>query len=298
MKYFTNTTDFYSDVPSAVTLGKFDGLHRGHQKLIREITRLRGDGVASVVFALASEERPYLLSPEEKREMVSQYNIDCMINCPFIPEILSMEPEEFIRKILKEKLKAAYVVVGTDFRFGHKRKGDAALLQSLQDQYNMKVFVLEKECHGQREISSTYVKEALAAGDMELVHTLLGYHYPVKGTVQHGRQLGRRLGMPTVNLIPEPGKLLPPPGVYFSDVYSAGRQYRGVTNIGYKPTVDGSFLGVETYLYDFHQDIYGREAEVRLRHYRRPEQKFESVEALKRQMQKDIASGKEYFRVS
>ena len=142
------------------------------------------------------------------------------------------------------------------------------------------------------------MKQALAGGDMELVEELLGYPYEVGGIVQHGQRLGRRLGMPTVNLIPEAEKLLPPCGVYYSDVQAEGQMYHGVTNIGYKPTVDGSFLGVETYLYEFHQEIYGKEATVGLRHYSRPEQKFDSIDALKYQMQKDISSGKEYFRVS
>lgn len=298
MIYFDNTTDFSCDRPTAVTLGKFDGLHRGHRKLIGKVAGLKAEGLSSVVFTLAPEERSYLLSPEEKREMIEQYNIDCMIRCPFVPEILGMEPETFVFEVLKNKLHARYVVVGTDWRFGHGRSGDVALLQQLQEKYDFQAVVVQKECLGDREISSTYVKEALADGEMELVESLLGYYYPVKGIVQHGQRLGRRLGMPTVNLIPEPGKLLPPCGVYFSDVYSGGMQYQGVTNIGYKPTVDGSFLGVETYLYDFHQDIYGREAEVRLRHFCRPEQKFDSIEALKTQMQKDIRFGKEYFRVS
>ncbi len=298
MKYFSNTTDFSWEKPTAVTLGKFDGLHRGHQKLLAEVSRLRSQEVSSAVFAIAPPERPYLLSPEEKREMIERYNMDCMVACPFIPEILHMAPEEFIRRILKERLHARYVVVGTDFRFGYQRSGDAALLQAVQKTYGLQVLVLEKECCRGREISSTYVREALEVGDMELVQELLGYAYPVQGIVQHGHQLGRRLGMPTINLIPEPGKLLPPSGVYFSDVEAGGRWYQGVTNIGVKPTVDGSFLGVETYLYDFHQDIYGRETKVHLRHYCRPERKFESVEALKHQMEKDIYSGKEYFRVS
>ncbi len=296
MKYFCNTTDFHSDGPTAVTLGKFDGLHRGHQKLIEEIISLGSEKIQTAVFALASDERPYLLSPEEKKERLEGYNIDYLIRCPFVPEILGMEPETFVKEVLEKRLHAKYIVVGTDFRFGHNRKGDAHFLKMLEKAYNMKVIIVEKECYNGREISSTYVKEALAQGKMELVNELLGYEYPVSGVVQHGKKLGRRLGMPTVNLIPESGKLLPPCGVYYSDVYSGGNQYRGVTNIGYKPTVDGSFLGVETYLYDFHQDIYGKEATVCLRHFERPEQKFASIEALKQQMQKDILSGKEYFR--
>ena len=235
---------------------------------------------------------------KKKKERLERYNIDYLIRCPFIPEILGMEPETFVKEVLKERLHAKYVVVGTDFHFGHNRKGDADFLKTLEEAYDMKVIVMEKECFNGLEISSTYIRELLALGNMELVSELLGYEYPVSGIVQHGKKLGRRLGMPTVNLIPEPGKLLPPCGVYYSDVFSGGNQYCGVTNICYKPTVDGSFLGVETYLYDFHQDVYGKEATVCLRHYERPEQKFDSVESLKHQMQKDIQLGKQYFNFS
>lgn len=295
MDYISNTTQFYSQRPSAVTLGKFDGLHRGHQKLVREILRLQGEGLRGIVFTIAPEKNPVLLTPGEKRAVLEQYGVDCMIRCPFIPDILHMEPETFISQILIRGLHAKYIVVGTDFRFGCNRSGDVELLRSLQDQYGYTLLVIEKECLGEREISSTYIREALGCADMSLVHELLGTYYPVWGVVQHGRQLGRRIGMPTINLIPEERKLLPPSGVYYSDVACGGRLWHGVTNIGFKPTVDGSFLGVETYLYGVHDDLYDREVQVYLRHFCRPEHRFGSVEELKAQMERDIASGKEYF---
>ena len=298
MIYINDTTEFYSEVPSVVTLGKFDGFHRGHQKLLREVKKLQEEqGLRGIVFTISSEKLPVLLSTDEKRWMVEQYGIDCMIRCPFVPEILSMDPETFVSEILIKKLQANYIVVGTDFRFGHQRTGDVRLLGALQQEYGFTLRVMEKECLGEREISSTYVKEALAGADMELVTELLGYPYLVKGTVQHGRKLGRKLGMPTVNLIPEDKKLLPPPGVYFSRTVCEGRTYFGMTNVGYKPTVDGSFLGAETYLFGTNQDMYEKELEVSLMKFRRQERKFDSVEELKAQMQKDIQAGKEYFRV-
>lgn len=297
MNYINNTADFHSDRPSAITLGKFDGLHRGHQKLIDEIIRLQKEQYYGIVFTIAPEHNPVLLTNEEKRRRLEEQGIDCMIRCPFIPEILGMEPEDFVSEILVGKLKAKYIVVGTDFRFGHQRKGDAGLLAALQEKYGYTLIVVEKECYGDREISSTYIKEALADSDMELVNTLLGYAYPVQGEILHGRQLGRRIGMPTINLVPQPRKLLPREGVYYSNVKIGREQYHGVTNIGYKPTVDGSFLGVETYLYEVQENLYGQEAEVSILTFRRPEQKFSGVEELKAQMERDILSGKEYFGV-
>ncbi len=297
MNYIYNTTDFYSDVPSAVTLGKFDGLHRGHQKLIREIVRLQKEQYYGIVFTIAPENNPALLTVEEKRYILETHGIDCMIRCPYIPEILGMEPETFVAQILIRKLKAKYIVVGTDFRFGCGRSGDVELLAALQEKYDYTLIVVEKECCKGREISSTYIRESLAASDMALVQELLGFPYPVRGTVQHGKQLGRRIGMPTINMIPEPGKLLPPEGVYYSDVTVGEIQCHGVTNIGYKPTVDGTFLGVETYLYGVQENLYGQEAEVRIRSFRRPERRFSGIEELKTQMELDILSGKEFFGV-
>ncbi|MDO4322801.1 MAG: bifunctional riboflavin kinase/FAD synthetase [Lachnospiraceae bacterium] len=298
MIYIDDTTDFYSDQPSAVTLGKFDGLHRGHQKLLKKVKYLQRQGFRGIVFSIAPEKVPVLLTSEEKRAMVEEQGMDCMIKCPFIPEVLSMDPETFLADVLIKKLHAEHIVVGTDFRFGYKRTGDVRLLGLLQKKYGFTLHVIEKECFQGREISSTYVKEALAGADMELVTELLGYTYPVSGIVRHGRQLGRRIGMPTVNLVPEERKLMPPPGVYFSRTEVGESTYCGVTNIGYKPTVDGSFLGAETYLYGTHENLYDREIKVSLLRFRRQERKFGSVEELKAQMEKDILAGKEYFRVS
>lgn len=298
MKYIQSTTEFFSDRPTAVTLGKFDGIHRGHQKLIREIARLQESGCRGIVFTIAPEDRTVLLTETEKQAILESYGIHSMIRCPYILEILTMEPEKFVSEILVRQLKAKYIVVGTDFRFGRNRSGDAALLVRLQNKYGFQVIVLEKECYGNREISSTYIREALSHAEMELVCDLLGFYYPVREVIQHGKKLGRRIGMPTINLIPDGRKLLPPPGVYYSDVSVEGILYHGVTNIGYKPTVDGSFLGAETYLYGASGDLYGREATVAIRKFRRRERKFSSVEELKVQMEKDILSGKEYFGVS
>jgi riboflavin kinase/FMN adenylyltransferase len=296
MIYKDNTIDFCSAEPSAVTLGKFDGLHRGHQKLIGEVQSLQKKGLYGIVFSIAPDHAPVLLTAEEKRSRVEAYGMDMMVRCPFVQEVLSMEPEAFVAEILVRRLNAKYVVVGTDFRFGHNRSGDVGTLQALQEKYGYQVRVIDKLCYHRREISSTYVREVLARGEMELVNRLLGYEYPVRGVVRHGRQLGRSIGMPTINLIPEERKLLPPQGVYFSRVSCGGHEHTGVTNVGYKPTVDGSFLGVETYLYDVNENLYGCDTEVRLLHYSRPEQKFDSVESLKRQMQRDIQAGRDYFR--
>ena len=239
---------------------------------------------------------PRLLTRAEKRKKLEDAGVDCLVECPFISEILSMGPEQFMTEVLLKKLKAAYLTVGTDFRFGYQRSGDVLFLKNHQEAYGIQVDVIEKERMNDRVISSTYVREAMREGKMELAQKLLGYPYSVTGTVRHGRQLGRTIGMPTVNLVPEMDKLLPPNGVYFSRVRIEGTCYRGITNIGCKPTVNGDFIGVETYLYDFSGELYDKEIVVELLSFRRPERRFESLEKLKEQMHRDILCGKEYFR--
>lgn len=297
MKYIYNTTDFTSEVPSAITLGKFDGLHRGHQKLIREILRLQEQKYYGIVFTIAPENTPSLLTLQEKCGILEQQGINCMIRCPFVPEILSMEPETFVAEVLVGALKAAYLVVGTDFRFGYRRSGDVSLLKALQEKYGYQLIVLEKECCGSREISSTYIKETLAQGQMEQVGSLLGYAYTIQGKIIHGQELGRRIGVPTINMAPPQDKLLPPAGVYCSRVEIGQEAYCGITNIGCKPTVDGKVLGAETYLYGVQKDLYDQEAKVHLLKFCRPEQKFSGIDALKAQLEQDVLYGKEYFGV-
>ena len=297
MIYFQGTTDFYMAGPTAVTLGKFDGVHAGHQKLLRHIQSRRSCHEQSVAFVLNARNDSLLMTEEEQRRFLEQLGIDCMVRCPFIPEISGMSPSVFIDEVLLKRLHARSVTVGTDFRFGYKRAGDAAFLKSYGKAHGIEVTIMDKEMYQGREISSTYVREALSRGDMELAAQLLNRPYSVCGTVIHGRALGRRLGMPTANLIPEGSKLLPPDGVYFSrTAFRPGEEtIPGITNIGYKPTVGGNFRGVETYLFDTDRDLYGEQAEVSLLHFKRKEKKYDSVAALKQQIDTDISTGREYF---
>ena len=303
MNYITGKTSFGTMAPSAVSLGKFDGLHRGHQKLLQHILEQKKNGLEATIFTFASNPTRMLsglsaqniLTNEERREMLAKAGVDNLLECPFVPEIAHMEPERFIEEVLVGQLKMKFAAVGTDFHFGYQRRGDHAMLQKLAPKYGYTVEVVEKEQSHGRDISSTYVKEALEAGDMELVNDLLGYRYFISGEVLHGRRIGRTLGMPTTNLVPSTKKLLPPNGVYLSRTRIGEQAYYGVTNIGYKPTIGETFRGVETYLFDFDGDLYGENIDVELWKFKRPEMKFDSVEHLKNQMQADIAFGKEYF---
>ena len=304
MRYITNTLDFQLEKRSVVTLGKFDGLHRGHDKLITRTLELGKKGYDTVVFTfdvsplvkLGTRITRTLLTNEERKVLLERKRIDCLIECPFVPELIQMEPEDFIREVLAVQLRAAYVIVGPDFHFGYKRKGTPELLKKLGHRYGFEVEILDKEMDEEREISSTWIRETLREGRIEKVNHLLGYPYFVKGKVVHGRQLGRTWGLPTINQIPANGKLLPPFGVYASKTYINGEEFYGISNIGVKPTVEVPFAGVETYFFECNENLYGKEAWVEFYHFMRPECKFDSVEELREQIQRDAQAGRNYFR--
>lgn len=306
MHYIKGLDSYSSRLRSAVTLGKFDGLHRGHQELVERVGRYaREHGVRSVVCAF--DMRPLferlripgkvLMTREERRSML-EGRVDCLVDCPFTEEFSEMEAEDFIRDVLAGTFRAAYVVVGTDFRFGYEKKGDIHMLAACQEKYGYRLEVVEKRRYQGREISSTYIREALAAGDMGLVEELLGYPYSVQGIVEQGRKLGRTLGFPTCNVAPPKEKFLPPNGVYLEQIRLEGRAYAAVGNIGVKPTVSeaGRTL-IESFLLGYEGDAYGKEMQICLKKFQRPERKFADVGEMKAQVDRDIEEGRAFFEI-
>lgn len=280
----------------AVTLGKFDGIHRGHRKLIQTILDRKSEyGELAVVMAFVSD-RQTILTSEERRILLEKMGVDVLLECPLNDQMKHMKADVFIRQILKGDLQASCVVVGEDFRFGYERKGTPQLLEKAGEKYEYDTIVVPKEMEGSRKISSTYIREELKKGNMEKVRELLGNPFFAVGTVTHGRGMGHRDFFPTANIIPPKQKLLPPNGVYVTLSHFDGTDYPGITNIGYKPTVGEAFLGIETNLFDCDLDLYGQNCTVDFYKYIRPEQKFASFEALKAQIRKDIEVGKAYFQ--
>lgn len=302
MKIIKDTLDFSISEISAVTLGKFDGIHKGHQKLMRMILEKRKQGLKSVVFTFGQMPGTVLcgkgrtiLTGAERRKHLEGLGIDYMVECPFVPEIIQMEPEAFVDKILVGQLHAKYIAVGPDFRFGHNRRGSVKLLKQLAPVFGYEVEVFEKECLEDKVISSTYVRYMLQNGEMETVEKLLGYPYYVSGTVVHGHAIGRKLGIPTLNLIPDDEKMLPPNGVYLTKTVFGQEEHLGITNVGVKPTISGEELkGIETHLFDYEGDLYGREVTVVFYAFERPERRFESLEDLKKQLREDVVWGKQH----
>lgn len=303
MEIITNTTDFYLKAETAVALGKFDGVHIGHRRLLDEIIMRKSRGLAACVFTFdptpavlfRSSDGRELTSKEEKRLLFERMGIDILIEFPLDAVTAAMPPGTFVAEVLARRMNVRFIAAGNDLSFGAKGAGDAALLRQLGPELGIEVETIDKVCLDGVEVSSTYVRGRVESGHMRIVEQLLGMPYMVAGKVTEGKKLGRKLGFPTVNLLPESSKLMPPNGVYFSKVRHGGKMYRAVSNVGYKPTVASErILGVESYLYDFSGTIYGEEIEVYLCEFLRPEQRFESLEALQAQLKKDIAAGAGY----
>ena len=304
MKYIRNTVDFQIEEDTVISLGKFDGIHRGHELLMERLAEKKREGLKAAIFTfdipprrnVQHVEAKVLTTNDEKMHIFEEMGIDYLIECPFTEEVMHMEPEDFIR-MLVERLHVKCIVAGEDFRFGHNRRGDYRMLQEYAGKLGYEVLILKKMKEDARDISSTFVREEIAAGNIEKANHLLGYRYFVKGMVKHGNQIGRTIGIPTINLIPPEEKLLPPFGVYVSEVVIGEERYQGVTNVGCKPTIEGNNpVGVETYLLDFHENVYDRIVTVEFISKIRAEHKFENIEALKEQMENDIAYAEAYFR--
>lgn len=304
MRYIRNTIDFFSNAPTVITLGKFNGLHRGHQKLLRRVLQRQREGLRATVFTfdvspvsrLSGKKQRLLLTNSERADVLEAMGTDLLIECPFVREIMEMEAEEFVREYLVKRLRAACVVIGTDFHFGHGRRGTPELLERMGREYGFAAEVLEKETDGTRDISSTYIREELAEGNMAKVNELLGYEYFVRGEIVHGRGMGGPvIGVPTINQVPADEKLLPPRGVYTTVTSVAGQTFGGVSNVGTKPTVDGGFMGVETHLFGCTSTLYGHEATVKFLNYQRREKKFPSLTELRAQLAEDEKNGKDFL---
>ena len=286
-----------------MAMGKLDGLHIGHRELLKLVLGQRSRGLAPCVFTFdpspavlfGLSDGKELMTREEKRQAFREMGIELLIEFPLSGESAAMEPEDFAGQVLAGRMRTRYVAAGEDVSFGRRGAGDGALLRRLGERYGYEVQTIEKLKYHGREVSSTYVRSQVEAGRMEQAAQLLGDFYTVSGRVCHGARLGHGLGMPTVNLLPPAAKLLPPFGVYFSRALYQGRSYAAISNVGCKPTVtDAGLAGVETYLYDFDREIYGEEVRVQLLAFHRPEQRFPSVEALKRQLQADLEAGRAY----
>ncbi len=277
--------------PSAVCIGKFDGIHRGHRLLIQAAKKTK---LPVVMFTFESTRQNGIYSQAEKEDLAEKAGVDIFISVPVTEAFRHMAPVEFVEQVLVQRCHAKEIFIGTDFCFGHNRSGNARMLKEWESTYSFHVHILEKLSLGGSEVSSTRIRSQLEKGEMGEVSSLLGMPYFIQGEVVSGRHLGRTMEIPTANLIPAPGKILPPKGVYAIMLTVDGKIRKGVGNLGVKPTVSGDNpMGLEVWIFDFHEDIYGKKIRAHLVSYLRPERKFDSMDQLKEQISRDTIRAKE-----
>ena len=332
--------------PTAVALGNFDGVHRGHTQVIQPVlqkagasqsiarTQTIGDcqgrieglrlpnhkenfprqvglGTGHTYGTVATfhphpreffsgKSLKFLTTRSEKVQQLSLMGVEQLVLLPFDRELASLSPQEFVEKILVQQLQATHVSVGEDFRFGNQRAGTAVQLQAIAESYGIEVTIVSLQlCQGER-ISSTNIRQALLEGDISQANLRLGRPYILTGVVVKGQQLGRTIGFPTANLQLPPEKFLPRHGVYCVRVHhptlpSLAASPSAVMNIGNRPTVGGIGVTVEVHLLDWSGDLYGQTLTVSLEQFLRPEQKFASLDELKRQIQADCEAARAFL---
>ena len=303
MEYLHSLFDTRISEPTAVTVGKFDGIHRGHTLLTTDIISKKQAGLKSCLItftnspriALELDRTPSLITNKERMYMLDNGGLDYLIECPFDERLMQTDADSFI-KFLVDNINMKYMISGSDFTFGYKGAGNVSLLRELSTKYDFEYKVIEKIKLNDRDISSTYIREELQNGHIHVVNDMLGYDYFVWGEVVHGAHLGHKIGIPTINIMPEKMKLVPKFGVYVTTIDFDGRLYHGVTNVGTKPSVTNqNVVGIETHILDYNGDLYGRFVKVTFKNFLRPEMKFDSIEELTAQMNKDKVLAKEYF---
>jgi riboflavin kinase/FMN adenylyltransferase len=292
--------------PSAVTIGNFDGIHLGHQYLIRQIVkRAKKDGLQSIVVTMsplasqyfAGKDNVKIITPfKQKFKLFKDLkaNVGCFLN--FNDKLAHLEAEEFIQDVLIDGLNAQYILIGDDFRFGKKRKGDFQLLKSYCEDKNIVVDNISSvKVVGQR-VSSSLVREKLKQSDFVSVKEFLGRDYSIIGKVSKGQQLGRELGYPTIN-IKLTNQSPPVEGIFCVSVkFDNGSLHYGAASLGYRPTVNGTGKILEVHLLDFDKQVYGEIVEVLFHHKLRNEVKFGSLEELKQNIDEDVRQTRLFFQ--
>ena len=289
---------------SCVTIGNFDGVHRGHQMLLSQVMERREQGCQGglvtfdphPVAVIAPEKAPHRLCTLERRlKLVEDAGLDFVLVIPFDKAFSQTEPEDFIQRILVEQLGIRHVVVGPDCRFGKARRGDAALLEKESQQYGFTVSGVSPLMEDDIRVSSSAIRRAISTGEVAHASRMLGRPHRLPGTVIRGDQRGREIGFPTANLDLPERLLLPLDGVYAGQVTlpTQGTTHSAVVNVGVRPTIGGDKTSVEVHLLDFSGDLYGQELYLDVWERLRGEQRFESLAALGQQIAQDVSRSRE-----
>jgi riboflavin kinase / FMN adenylyltransferase len=293
--------------PAAITIGNFDGCHLGHQKILRDVAeRARRANALSAVLTffphparvLRPAEAPALLETLDQRlAAINSCGIDAALVMPFDRELASMSAEDFVRRILVDTMAAQAVLVGGNFRFGHGGAGDVKLLVELGKRWRFTAEIVPPVSENGVVISSTAIRATIREGRVEDARRMLGRPYALAGEIRTGTGQGRKLVVPTLNLATEQ-EVLPNNGVYATEATVAGKTYRAATNVGLRPTFDGTRVTIESYLFDFDEMLTSGSLEVRFWQRLRDERKFSGPLELKEQVLRDIERAKEFFQAA
>jgi len=282
---------------SVVSIGSFDGVHLGHQKIISFLNSVADkQNLVSVIISFTPHPRIFfkpetdiklLTTDIEKSDLLSKTNLDYLILQDFNFDFAGQSPQSFI-ELLTKQLKMKHLIMGYDHHFGKNQSGNYEYIKSLESRYNFTTHRIDAVVKNDINISSTVIRKALCNGDILLANSYLGYQYFITGKVVSGNKLGRQLGYPTANIsVENPHKLIPKQGVYVVYTEIDKQKFFGMMNIGFRPTINGKKQIKEVHFFDFNRDIYGREIKVHFINRLRNEQKFNSLEALKQQLKKD-----------
>lgn len=308
MKVYQGIDNYNQEEQSSIlTIGTFDGVHIGHQKIIETLNTIKNDSEEkSMILTFFPHPRmildhrndiKLLTTMEEKIQLLEKYGLNALIIEPFTPEFSRLSALDFVRNILVNKLHLKKLVIGYDHQFGKNREGNFDQLVEYGGLYNFSVQKISAQEIKNVSVSSTKIRKAIEIGDMETANSYLGYAYLLTGEIVKGKGIGRKINFPTVNLyIKEDYKLVPKKGVY---IVKAGLENStfGIMNIGYRPTVGGSGQTIEIHLLDFDGDLYGKKIQIGVLKRLRDEKKFESVEQLSEQISKDEKAAREWLKI-
>ncbi|WP_134396965.1 bifunctional riboflavin kinase/FAD synthetase [Flavobacterium psychrophilum] len=306
MKVFYSISDFKCEKKTVATLGTFDGVHLGHQKIIsRLLNNTQNKHLESVVLTFSQHPRSVLQvesnikllnTNAEKIALLEKKGIDNLIIHPFDASFSELTGEDFVKNILVDQLNIKKIIIGYDHRFGKNRASDIHDLIYFGKKYHFDVEQISAKEIDEISISSTKIRKAIQDGNIKLANQYLGYNYLFAGNVIRGQQLGRTIGLPTANIsIENTQKIIPKNGVYIVEGSWQGKNHQGMMNIGTKPTVDGKNTTIEVHFFNLNEDLYNLEITISVCEFIRAEVKFNSIEELKRQLQQDKIISLDYF---
>ena len=298
MKIIRSIAAFNSSEKTIVTIGTFDGIHIGHQKILKDLIRTaKKENKKSVLLTFFPHPRMVLQKDvsirlintiEEKSSLLEKMGLDYLIIHPFSQEFSRLSALDFVRNILANQLNTSRLIIGYDHHFGKNREGNIHQLREYSLLYDFEVEEIPAQDIDNVSVSSTKIRTALKEGRLKTANNYLGYNYMLNGTIVNGKKLGGKIGFPTANRdIKEPYKLIPKTGVYVIKTIINAVLYTGMMNIGFNPTVKGKYQTIEAHLFDFNKDLYGKKVTIELLFFLREEQKFNSIEDLIIQLKLD-----------